>query len=80
MFLKKNFSDEEEEDAEVDVASFSTVSRSNVDDDTFEPTEENGAVKASTALLLLLLSHRAKVARNAADNFHIMVQVQWGWR
>jgi hypothetical protein len=77
MFLKKNFSDEgEDADGVEDVASFSTVSRSNVgdDDDTFEPTEENGAVKASTALLLLL--HRAKVARNAADNFHIMVQVQ----
>lgn len=77
MFLKKNFSDDgEDTDGAEDVASFSTVSRSNVgdDDDTFEPTEENGPVKASTALLLLL--HRAKVARNAADNFHIMVQVQ----
>jgi len=77
-FLSEEYS-EDNEDADVDdgEASFSIVSRSNVDDDdddddTFKPTLENEVVKPSTRLLLL---HIAKVARSATDIvvLHIIV-------
>jgi len=72
------FEEDDDDDVDDGVASFSTVSRSNVvddvddddDDDTFEPTLEIGVVKASTRLLLL---HIAKMARSATDILHIIV-------